>query len=217
MTEAINQLEYWNLIEKRRSPFHPAVRAFAMPKINEIVKVTGMTTNTKVLDVGCGNGYLTLPLSEITDVTGLDSSEKMLSMNPCSKLVHGDALALPFENNSFDIVTEANLLHHLDNPKKAIEEMARVSLEWVVLIEPNPRNIAMALFLTSHKAERMGLQRTIQQLQLLCIYCHLNIEKVITSGFIAPRLTPAWLVPTLTKLDRLGSLYHTIIAREGED
>lgn len=214
--EAISQLEHWQNVENRRSPYHPAVEAFSMPKISEVVKTTGMSIDTKVLDVGCGNGYLTLYLSKVADVTGIDLSEKMLSLNPCNKLVHGNALNLPFGNNSFDIALEANLLHHLDNPKKAVDEMTRVSKEWVVLIEPNPKNIAMSLFLTSHKAERMALQRTLQKILLLCIYCHLDIRKVITSGFVAPRLTPKWLVPILTKLDKLGSLYHLIIARKGE-
>lgn len=47
-----------------------------------------------------------------------------------------DSTNLPFSDNSFDIVSVHDGLHHLDNPKKAVKEMARLAKKGVVMIEP---------------------------------------------------------------------------------
>ena len=71
---------------------------------------------SKALDVCCGTADWTIALSKAVgdsgQVTGLDFSENMLevgkektaSLNNV-ELVHGDAMNLPFEDNTFDYVT----------------------------------------------------------------------------------------------------------------
>jgi len=52
----------------------------------------------------------------------------MFSENPCSTIVQSDASELPVQTASFDVVFEANLLHHVNDRAKVVEEMARVSV-----------------------------------------------------------------------------------------
>ena len=47
-----------------------------------------------------------------------------------------DVTNLPFADNSFDIVSVHDGLHHLENPKRAVEEMGRVAKGAVIIIEP---------------------------------------------------------------------------------
>ena len=89
----------------------------------------------KILDVGAGNGSLTLLLSGMGhDVIGIDISEGMLSVarkkaeergvNPDLRI--GDAESLEFEDESFDSVVSRIVLWTLPNPEKAIAEWMRV-------------------------------------------------------------------------------------------
>ena len=92
------------------------------------------------LEVGCGAGHVMEILSEYLEIKGLDSDpdmvslcrEKGLDVNP------GDAMDIPFEDDSFDIVYCSFLLLWLPDPVRAVEEMARVSRKWVIcLAEPD--------------------------------------------------------------------------------
>jgi ubiquinone/menaquinone biosynthesis C-methylase UbiE len=89
----------------------------------------------KILDVGTGNGSLSLVLAEMGhDVVGIDISEGMLSVarkkaeergvNPDLRI--GDAEALEFEDGCFDAVVSRIVLWTLPNPQKAIIEWRRV-------------------------------------------------------------------------------------------
>jgi len=88
-----------------------------------------------VLDVGCGTGVISLPLSEMGHtVTGIDISENMLrnakekanSHNLIINFRIGDAENLPFEDESLDMVINRNLVWTLPDPERAIFEWGRV-------------------------------------------------------------------------------------------
>ena len=70
----------------------------------------------------------------------------LLSQNPHGLLTCGDAASLPFRDASFDLVFEANLLHHVSDANAVIGEMHRVSRKYVVLLEPNRYNPLMFAF-----------------------------------------------------------------------
>lgn len=91
----------------------------------------------RTLDVACGTGFLTRHLGG--DVVGLDQSERMLSrareQAPEATLVAGDALALPFEDDSFDRVFTSYFYCHLEEPERErfLAEARRVAPELVVV------------------------------------------------------------------------------------
>jgi 2-polyprenyl-6-hydroxyphenyl methylase/3-demethylubiquinone-9 3-methyltransferase len=87
----------------------------------------------KILDVGCGAGFLTNELAlHGFKVTGIDASEDSLRVAKLydkTKTVHyqvADAYKLPFADHSFDVVTALDFLEHVEDPGLAIAEMSRV-------------------------------------------------------------------------------------------
>jgi 2-polyprenyl-6-hydroxyphenyl methylase / 3-demethylubiquinone-9 3-methyltransferase len=87
----------------------------------------------RILDVGCGAGFLANHLGALGhDVTGLDASDDALAVAARHDPGHtvryqkGDALELPFEDASFDVVCAMDLLEHVEDPEQAIAEAARV-------------------------------------------------------------------------------------------
>jgi len=133
MPEYEAQKGYWDGIGQRRSPDHPAVRAFSRPKIEVVLAELGR--GKSMLEVGAGNGYFSYALATHFDLIALDFSLNMLKMSPVlpERKVQGDAERLPFGDDSFEIVLCANLLHHLSVPAFAVREMARVARRNVVL------------------------------------------------------------------------------------
>jgi ubiquinone/menaquinone biosynthesis C-methylase UbiE len=92
---------------------------------------------TRILDVACGTGFLTRHLRG--EVVGLDQSESMLEearrQSPGATFVHGDALSLPFDDESFDRVFTGHFYGHLDDEQRAhfLGEARRVAPELVVV------------------------------------------------------------------------------------
>ena len=92
---------------------------------------------SKALDVCCGTADWTIALSEAVgskgQLTGLDFSENMLEVGKQKtasldniQLVHGDAMNLPFDDNSFDYVTIGFGLRNVPDYLSALKEMHRV-------------------------------------------------------------------------------------------
>jgi len=89
-----------------------------------------------LLSVGCGPGVFLRELAEQypeVDVVGVDISssriseaEKRLRGLPNARARVGNALSLPFEANSFDLVFCRFLLEYLPDKQLAVSEMARV-------------------------------------------------------------------------------------------
>jgi 2-polyprenyl-3-methyl-5-hydroxy-6-metoxy-1,4-benzoquinol methylase len=80
-----------------------------------------------MLDVGCGDGLLakrTGELLQIEDVRGVDIKVQA----HCRIPVHGyDGVTLPFPEQTFDIVTISDVLHHTSNPEQVLKELFRVT------------------------------------------------------------------------------------------
>lgn len=86
-----------------------------------------------VLDVGCGTGsFLAAYVAAGCRGFGIDASPAMLEraerrLGGRADLRLGDATRLPYEDDSFELVLAATLLHELDEPARgaALAEMAR--------------------------------------------------------------------------------------------
>lgn len=84
-----------------------------------------------VLDVGCGQGRLTIPLSRWgCKMTGLDISRPQINHlnQDCQniELVEADALHMPFGSNHFDAVVSMWFVHHFPNWQDFLQEQLRV-------------------------------------------------------------------------------------------
>ncbi len=86
-------------------------------------------------DVGCGNGAFTELIAERcapAELQAMDPSEGQLAFartRPGARLAtfrQGDAMALPFADNSFDVAVMALVIFFVPDPAKGVAEMARV-------------------------------------------------------------------------------------------
>jgi SAM-dependent methyltransferase len=117
------------------------------------IELMRLTTGQIVLDAGCGTGVLLAALAHAVapsgHVIGLDHNAAFLvearrrvetaGVSERVELREGDALALPFADASFDASHCERLLMHLDEPGRAVTELARVTRPggWVVVAEPD--------------------------------------------------------------------------------
>jgi demethylmenaquinone methyltransferase/2-methoxy-6-polyprenyl-1,4-benzoquinol methylase len=91
----------------------------------------------RTLDVACGTGFLTRHLHG--EVVGLDQSASMLEVAsaqaPHVEFVQGDALELPFDDDSFDRAFASYFYCHLedDDRRRFLAEVRRVAPELVVV------------------------------------------------------------------------------------
>jgi len=103
----------------------------------QLATVIGDLPPLRTLDVACGTGFLTKHLRG--EVVGLDASERMLELArgrvPNATFVHGEALALPFEDGEFDRVFTSYFYCHLEegDREQFVAEARRVASELVVV------------------------------------------------------------------------------------
>lgn len=193
------QKKYWERKEltRRRSPEHPVIAAYVLPKINMIRRYVDIINQTRLLDVGCGNGFFTFYFNKICDVCGIDYSEKMLQINPVKKTFLMDVNDIKFEDNSFDVVFCNALLHHVESIDRVLQEMRRVSKKYIVILEPNRNNPLMFLFSLIVKEERKAFKFSLSFLRDTAIKNGLRIAASFSYGMIVPNKTPVFFLPLL--------------------
>ena len=111
------------------------------------------SSNSRILDVACGTGDLSLTLFENTGarVVGTDFCRPMLEIaagktSDRIPLIEGDALDLPFRDGSFEVVTIAFGLRNLASVEGGLAELRRVLKPggWVAVLEfSRPANAMM--------------------------------------------------------------------------
>ena len=102
-----------------------------------------LMNGSKVLDVGCGKGFLLYDLEKENNnikVQGLDISD--YAIENCKdemkgKIVQGSATHLPWEDGEFDLVISINTLHNLKNYEleKSLKEIERVGKQKYICVE----------------------------------------------------------------------------------
>jgi len=97
----------------------------------------------KVLDAGCGEGFVIeyLKKNGQAQFMGLDIEADALEVakekNPQVSFQQASVYQLPFEDNSFDLVILSEVLEHLEDPSKALEEIKRVSKQYALISVPH--------------------------------------------------------------------------------
>ena len=103
---------------------------------SELEKLLGPRKEIRILDLATGTGMIANMLARIgyTDVTGMDISEGMMQIAKEHakqeglhvKYIYGNALELPLQDHSIDVLISCRLLWTLVEPDKALEEWIRV-------------------------------------------------------------------------------------------
>ena len=111
-----------------------------------LLKEAGDLTGLSVLDAGCGNGFLLgdLVARKPNLLTAFDISSYLVRVaadgNPSADLAIGDAAAMPYESNVFDVVICYNVLMDLLDVPGTAQELSRVAklngVIHVVIVHP---------------------------------------------------------------------------------
>ena len=168
-----------------------------------------------ILDVGCGNGFVTRRLVARHIVVGLDPSEAGLAhFSGASVVARGEAL--PFADGSFDAVVCAEVLEHLpeDVFAKAVSELARVAKTRLVIGVPFRENLLVNMTRCSGCGQRFHLwlhQRSFRSPQDL-VRLFPGWSQMALCLVSASSVTPGWLLPYVRKA-LLGSTATSPLAR----
>src|SRR3954469_18693967 len=106
-----------------------------VPVAGDMVKHFDFKPGDRVLDVGCGKGFLVKDLLKVCpglEAFGLDISEyalKHCEPEVIGRLHLGNAKSLPFPDNSFQAGISLNTIHNLDRPdlSTALRETERLA------------------------------------------------------------------------------------------
>jgi ubiquinone/menaquinone biosynthesis C-methylase UbiE len=129
-----------------------------------LIERSGDLSAGKVLDVGCGIGLATFRLAEHSgfEITGVSNNQKQIDhanglaaergLADRVSFEHADALALPYADNTFDLVWVFETLPHLDR-LGALREVNRV-------LKPGGRVVIADMFLnTQPSPEHLAMVR----------------------------------------------------------
>lgn len=129
-----------------------SIGKYFRPKLMEHVN-----PNDRVLDIGCGSGvFLPIVAQMCREIIGIDISCDMVKQCALvaekfeienSTLITASTEDIPFDSDTFDLVYMVDVIHHVEQPKKAIQEVYRVlrSGGKCIVFEPNKFNVLLAL------------------------------------------------------------------------
>jgi SAM-dependent methyltransferase len=98
----------------------------------EAVRLTGLDSGSAVLDVGCGaGGFCRLAAEAGASVAGIDAAAALIEIArervPAGRFDVGDLQFLPYDDDSFDVVTGINSFQYAADPVAALAEARRVA------------------------------------------------------------------------------------------
>lgn len=125
-------------------------------EFENLLKFTKLNDLGKVLELGCGNGFISYLISSIskeviatdlyskdakTHTVGLDSAKRLLSKigNKNISLLSCSIKYMPFKDETFDTVFSLYILHYLEDRTLALNELKRVVKKngIIILVIPN--------------------------------------------------------------------------------
>lgn len=140
--------------------------------LRRLAKKIGIRKDQQVLDVACGVGNWLLACSEAgASTSGVDLSEKAISICksilPEGEFYATPAESLPFDDNTFDVVTCLGSLEHFVAPEIALNEMLRVAKNDArfILLVPNADFLTrrVGLFSGTYQVDAKEHVRTLDE------------------------------------------------------
>lgn len=134
--EELNKLSYTDFVSLIKEENRPSGGKFTIRKIAQNAFIN---ENSKVLEIGCTNGFSSIEINKLTNcnVIGIDinknsidnANSRILPNNLDPKKIsfeYGNAEKLRFKDNTFDLIICGNALSFVSDKSKAIEELKRV-------------------------------------------------------------------------------------------
>jgi ubiquinone/menaquinone biosynthesis C-methylase UbiE len=215
----------------RQAEAYAANPSVANPeRVERLLRAVDPAADARVLDVATGPGYMAMGFAaRCREVVGLDVTEAPLNLARRMagerglanlRLLVGDAARLPFEDASFDVVVCCLALHHMQEPRHALEEMARVC-------RPGGR-IAVEDMIASEHAERAAYHNHVETLrdpshvralplsELLRLIAAANVEVESVYTDARPQAAEQWLANAQTP-DEAASEVRRLLERDATD
>jgi ubiquinone/menaquinone biosynthesis C-methylase UbiE len=113
------------------------------PVAEKIIQIYQLDNGSKILDIGCGKGYLLLEIKKLIPQIkffGIDISEYAIENSHkevSSNLSVGNATKLPWDDKEFDLAFSINTFHNLYafELEQAFTEITRVSNHQYICVE----------------------------------------------------------------------------------
>lgn len=196
-------------------------------------RMLGPVAAKQVLDVGCGDGELSVRLAQQgARITGLDAEPRMLAAarsraSQCGQTVEfieGDVGQLPFSDGTFDIVVAVTVLCFVPDAERALSEMARV-------LKPGGRLVIGELGRYSlwaakrriagwlgSRTWRKAIFRSARQMHRLVAGAGLSVEEARGAIYYPPcNLCARWLAPfdsALASVTTTGAAFIALSANK---
>ena len=137
-----------------------------------------------LLDIGCGTGNLLLLLSSKYEaqLSGVDLSKNMLEiaqnkLGEKADLRVGDSENLPFDDDTFDIITCTDSFHHYPHPENVLKEVKRV-------LKPKGRLLIADPYAPTPFRQLANIYMHFSKSGDVKIYCEDEIRKLLeNAGF----------------------------------
>ncbi len=200
----IDEKQYWDSIEKRgmykRTAKHPVVKFYAKQRFDYIKTKIDFNSIKNCLDVGSGTGFSSAHFPNQDILTCVDFSFRNMTINTAKNKIQASTYSLPFSSDSFDLVYGWEFLHHLDEPKKAVAEMARVTKKFLVLFEPNRINPGVLIYSLYDKRERRQLQYNRNKMIELAKFVDFEIVSCESVGWVFAGSSPTFSLKICKKM-----------------
>lgn len=104
-------------------------------RARRIIEELNPKTGERIVDLGCGTGYYLFLLSNLgvkLNLTGFDYDGKAINeaqglmYGNDIKFVKGDLHKMPFKDKSFDKIVMSEVLEHVENDEKVLQEVYRI-------------------------------------------------------------------------------------------
>ena len=144
MTNAAIEVPTGNTYDKYGSS-NPVVKRLMAGFHEGLGELWATAAPESVLDVGCGEGVLTVEWAErLGDgrVVGIDLEDPKLRAEwekrarPNLEFRVEEATRLSFADGEFDMASATEVLEHLPQPERTVDEMARVARRWLLVSVP---------------------------------------------------------------------------------
>ena len=132
LTHAQGSAERWGLLWGARPADWALSEDLQRPTYEAALEHVGLQRDQRVLDIGCGAGaFLRMVAERGAEAYGLDASAALIAFSrerlPGADLRVGEMEALPWEDDTFDLVTGFNSFFFANDMVAALREAGRVA------------------------------------------------------------------------------------------
>ena len=142
---------------------NPFVKILLDRFLNDILQMVATIDVKKVLDLGCGEGFVINKLSKFysyLEITGVDIDTKALdlarNLNPRAKFIECDINNFQCEKKSFELVMLIEVLEHMKKPDEILRIVKNITSKYALISIPHEPLFRISNFLRCKNFFRLG-------------------------------------------------------------